>query len=157
MKLPAKSGLKKVVLLIIILFILLQLFPGSERNRSDAIQPFSIGKLSQIPDTVNKILEIACYDCHSNNTKYPWYTNIQPVDWYLNHHIMEGKRELNFDEFLKYSTKRQYNKLESIVSQVEEGEMPLFSYTLLHTKAKLSGREKQLIMEWARNMKGIIH
>lgn len=103
--------------------------------------------INQIPDNVLKDLKVACYDCHSNNTIYPWYSNIQPVAWWLNKHIENGKRHLNFDETL---SKKDY---EEIIEVIEENEMPLFSYTIIHRDAKLSDTQKKSITDWATQAK----
>lgn len=95
------------------------------------------------------ILDKACYDCHSNNTRYPWYANVQPVAWWLNSHVEEGKGEINFDEFLTYPAKKARHKMEEVNEMVKEGEMPLNSYTWVHKEAVLSQSEKLAIANWA--------
>lgn len=97
---------------------------------------------------VGKVLQTSCFDCHSDKTNYPWYTNIQPLGWWLNNHITEGKRELNFSQFESYSLKRKLKKLKEIREQIQEGEMPLSSYTLIHSYAKLSAEQKDLLIKW---------
>jgi hypothetical protein len=150
MKIILKSIWKKAILLVVILFALIQFIPKPNKNLSDSKPAASIEKLYPVPDSVMNILKSACYDCHSNNTHYPWYGNIQPFAWYLNKHITEGKRELNLDEFGNYSVRQQKSKLKSITSQIEDNEMPLTSYKLLHNKARLNNNEKQLIINWAK-------
>jgi hypothetical protein len=145
-----KSIWIKVVLLLVILFILIQLIPKAKRNSTDSVSTTSIDNLYLVPDTVMHLLKIACYDCHSNNTHYPWYSNWQPFTLYLNNHITEGKKELNFDEFSNYTSRRQKSKLKSIASQIEDNEMPLTSYKLIHSNARLNNDEKQLIINWAK-------
>ncbi len=93
--------------------------------------------VNQVPATINYQLQVSCYDCHSNNTDYPWYSKIQPAAWYLEDHIKEGKDELNFNEWDTYSSRRKNSKLRSIIKQIESGEMPLESYTLIHGGARL--------------------
>jgi hypothetical protein len=95
------------------------------------------------------ILDKACNDCHSNNTKYPWYSNFQPVAWWLDHHVDEGKGEINFDEFLTYPAKKARHKMEEVNEMVKEGEMPLNSYTWVHKDAVLTQAEKLVLAEWA--------
>lgn len=85
---------------------------------------------------------------HSNSTRYPWYAEVQPVGWWLNNHIEQGKRELNFSEFAGYCLRRQYRKLEDMVDQLNEGEMPLPSYLIIHTDAKLSREQKDGFVAW---------
>jgi Haem-binding domain len=142
-----KQFFKRLLLLLLLAFIIMQFFRPS-KNSTGAAAVNHISKLYPVSDTVQAILKTACYDCHSNNTSYPWYNNIQPVAWWLANHINEGKKELNFDEFASYRIRRQYKKLEEINEQVKEGEMPLASYTLIHGDAKLTGEQKRVIANW---------
>lgn len=141
-----KSAIGLLVLLVVIQFI------RPAKNINTAPQPQDINTVYPMPDNVYHILQVACYDCHSNNTRYPWYNNIQPVTWWLNDHVQEGKRELNFSEFGAYATKRKVRKLKEIVNQVEQNEMPLNSYTWIHKDAILSASDKQLLVDWAKGL-----
>lgn len=140
--------MKKVLLGFLVLLVAIQFFQP-ERNSSNEFSANHISKKYTIPDDVNLILEKACNDCHSNNTHYPWYANVQPVAWWLNHHIEEGKAEINFDEFLNYPAKKARHKMEEVNEMVKEGEMPLNSYTWVHKDAKLDQSEKLAIANWA--------
>lgn len=93
-----------------VLFALIQFIPKPKKNISDSKMTASIDKLYAVPDTVMHLLRVACYDCHSNNTNYPWYSNLQPMAWFMNTHIIEGKNELNLDEFGNYSLRQQKTK-----------------------------------------------
>jgi Haem-binding domain len=140
--------LKKILLFLLAALVIIQfLHPG--RNKSEAMQPNNIAGVYPVPGNVKTILDKACADCHSNNTVYPWYSKIQPVDWWLTHHINEGKDELNFDEFATYNLRRQYHKLEEISKTVKEEEMPLNSYTWIHTNSRLTEDEKNMLITWA--------
>lgn len=148
MKYLLKSKWKKAGLILLFLFGLFQFYPRPEKNFSSGEAKNSIEKLFPIPDSVLTILKTACYDCHSNNTRYPWYSNIQPVALFLNKHIVDGKKELNFDEFGTYSTRRQQSKLKAIASQVKDGDMPLSSYSILHKNARLTSGERDYIITY---------
>ncbi len=126
-------------------------FIRPNRNNDGRVPGSAFVQLYGVPDSMNQVLRVACYDCHSNHTSYPWYTNIQPIGWILAGHIKKGKSNLNFSEFNVYSTRKQLNKLKAIANQIEENEMPLKTYKLLHKKAKLSVEEKNLIVTWMRN------
>jgi len=97
------------------------------------------------------VLEAACFDCHSNQTTMPWYTHIQPVGWWIAHHVDEGRRELNFDTYSNYSPRKKYHKLEETRELIEAGEMPLKSYTIIHKEARLNEKSKQLILDWVND------
>lgn len=121
-------------------------------NQQDITPYTDIRNVYTIPDNVLTVLEVSCYDCHSNNTNYPFYSRIQPMAMLMDKHVREGKEELNFSEFGDYSDRKKRNKLFSIQNQVKDGEMPLSSYTLMHNDAKLTANEKKLIEEWITNL-----
>lgn len=148
-----KKILKKIFLLLGIMLLLLQFYPRSYNNRKISASNYSIEKYHQVSDSVMSILVTSCYDCHSNQSTYPWYADIQPVNWWLNKHIEEGKEELNFSLFGQYTIRRQYHKLKEIKEQVQENEMPLTSYTLIHRKAQLSDQQKICIQNWATSLR----
>lgn len=150
-----KINFKKILIGLGIALILLQLIQPSRTNSQDASAwgNDDISHVVTVPSDVKQILEVSCNDCHSNHTDYPWYTNIQPVGFWLDHHVEEGVHELNFSEFATYKRKRQLHKLDEIVEMLEEHEMPLSSYTLIHTNAKLSEAQKQLLITWAKESK----
>ena len=129
------------------MFIAIQFFRPA-RNFNAAVLPEDITQTVHVPDSVMNLLKNSCYDCHSNNTRYPWYANVQPVAWWLNSHVTDGKRELDFSEFGNYTLRRQQNKFKGINNEVKSGDMPLSSYTLIHTTAKLNAAEKKMIADW---------
>jgi len=145
----------KWLLILLALFIVIQ-FIRPARNQSGQVLQTDITKMFPVPSNVKTVLEVACYDCHSNNTRYPWYANIQPGGWWLAHHIKEGKEELNFSDFGSYSRRRQINKLRSIGNSIKDATMPLSSYTLLHQDARLTSEQKALIIAWANKIKDSI-
>lgn len=140
--------MKKVVYVLVILLLAIQFF-RPEKNISTVVSQNHISKKYTTPEEVKIILDKSCNDCHSNNTRYPWYANVQPVAWWLNDHIEEGKGEINFDEFLTYPAKKARHKMEEVNEMVKEGEMPLNSYTWVHKEAVLSQSEKLAIANWA--------
>jgi hypothetical protein len=105
-----------------------------------------------VPADVHSILKTSCNDCHSNNTVYPWYAEVQPVTWWLNGHIVDGKKHLNLSEFATYSLRKQYHKLEEIDEMVKKGEMPLDSYLWIHKNADLSDGQKLTIANWVTSV-----
>jgi len=139
---------KSVMLVLLISFMIIQFFQP-DKNNNNVVVANNISSIVAVPDSVNKILYTACNDCHSNNTEYPWYSNIQPVGWWLADHITDAKNELNFNEFATYSTKRQLKKLEEIKKEVMKGDMPFEPYTWIHKSAKLDHAQKELIINWA--------
>lgn len=144
--------LKKILLIVLVVFIVIQFFQPA-RNTNGQVLPTDISNVIPIPENVESLLQAACYDCHSNQTRYPWYTYVQPVGWIMAGHIKDGKKDLNFSEFGAYSNRKQQSKLKSIISQIKDDEMPLYSYTIMHKDARLSKEEKELIIDWAQNAK----
>lgn len=146
---------KKILVALLIVFIIIQ-FIRPAKNKSEQLMPTDITKTINVPDKVLDVFKNSCYDCHSNNTRYPWYINIQPMGWFMANHIKNGKENLNFSEFGSYSKRKQANKLKSIALSVNDGSMPLPSYTIMHTDAKLSEENKKLITDWVANTKDTI-
>ncbi len=140
--------LKKILLGLLIVLVLIQ-FIQPARNKSSEILSTHLTKTTNVPGNVQSILKTACYDCHSNNTDYPWYSRIQPFGWILARHIRNGKAELNFNQFGSYSLRRQISKLNGIGNSVKDGTMPLNSYTMIHKSARLSKEDKTLLIDWA--------
>lgn len=140
---------KKLLIIIGSLFLIIQLFPISKNQSKEYSK--DISTIEKITPDVKNILEYSCYDCHSNNSNYPIYASIQPLAWWLQHHIDEGKEELNFSEFAGYSPRRRFHKLEEIKEQILENEMPLYSYAIVHTQAKLSEQQKSILINWVNS------
>ena len=130
-------------------FLLAQLIRPAKNLSND--QTGHIAKAIPVPEPVEAILKTACYDCHSNYTRYPWYAEVQPVAAWLANHIDEGKSELNFSEFTKRRVAVQNHKLEEVIEMVREGEMPLASYTWVHRDAILNAEQKQQLTDWAQS------
>ena len=146
------SNTKKLLLAIGIVFIAIQ-FIQPAHNKSGQVLITDISKIVSISDSVQIILKNACYDCHSNSTNYPWYSNIQPIGWIMAKHIKQGKEELNFNEFGSYSPRKQLSKLNGIANSIKDDIMPLSSYKLVHKNAQLSTKEKTLIINWVQLLK----
>lgn len=140
----------KIGLLVLSVIIIAIQFVQPARNQNRQVLDADITRLYMVPENVKAVLKPSCYDCHSNNTNYPWYANVQPGGWWLASHIKKGKAELNFDEFGNYSKRRRQSKLKSIASSIEDGTMPLPSYTLIHKNAKLSKEDKTLLLSWVK-------
>ncbi len=150
-----KKFFKYFFIFLLIVFVAIQFFRPT-KNIATGIAANDITHKYTLPQDVQNILQTSCYDCHSNNTAYPWYNNIQPVAWFLADHVKEGKKELNFSEFASYSIRRQYKKLEEINNEVKDGGMPLESYTLIHGYAKLNELQKGIIASWINTLRDTI-
>lgn len=143
---------KKILIALIVIWVVIQ-FIKPNKNIAEGKRSNAIQTKYNVPDNVASVLAVACMDCHSNNTRYPWYNNIQPVAWWLADHVNEGKEHLNFDEFTTYSLKRQDHKLEEFIESQKEGWMPLNSYTWIHRDANLTPAQKQILISWAQGLR----
>lgn len=138
-----KKFLKRAVLALILILIGIQFIPVNKTN------PPERGDPPGSPE-VRALLRRACYDCHSNETVWPWYAPIAPASLLIGRDVKEGRKEVNFSTWEKYDEKRKARKLKEIAKQVGGGDMPLFYYTPLHPDAKLSRAERELIVKWAK-------
>ena len=144
---------KKILISIAVVLVILQ-FIRPTRNNGDADGANAISKKYEVPAEVQSILKQSCYDCHSNNTKYPWYSNIQPLGWWIQYsHVNDGKRHLNFSEFVSYPEKKAKRKFDQIADEVKEGGMPLGTYTFMHHDAVLTGEQTKTLVDWAESLK----
>ncbi len=142
---------KKIIIALVVIFVLMQLY-RPKRNVSTEIPKTDFIQTLQPPKDIAQMIKTSCYDCHSNNTDYPWYVNVAPVSWFMAHHIDEAKEELNFSEWDTFSSKRKNKKLDEIVEMVDEGEMPLSSYLLMHSEAKLSEEQTKRLIDWVKGL-----
>jgi len=143
-----KRIFKKILIIGLVIFLLMQFYQPARNKDNGEVSPSHITKLYNVPDSVQVIFAATCYDCHSNNTRYPWYSYIQPARFIMERHFMKGKKDMNFSEFGNYSKRRQESKFESIIKQVRSGEMPLASYTILHKNSKLTSKQKETVIHW---------
>jgi Haem-binding domain len=142
---------KKIFVVLLVILVVIQ-FIRPTKNTAIAETSNHIYTLYPTSTEVKNVLTKACFDCHSNNTNYPWYANIQPVAWWLNDHIVDGKKHLNFSEYGTYKLRRQYHKMEEVIEEVKANEMPLNSYTWIHSNAKLTIEEKSVLTNWAQSI-----
>ncbi len=142
-----KKAIKIAVIVLFAAFIAIQFyrpdFTNPPVNAAETLQAST-----RVPENVQAILDRSCADCHTNNTVYPWYAKIQPSASFLAGHIAEGRQKFNMSVYNTFETARKRRKLSQICEQVESGEMPLFSYTLIHRSAALSAADKKVLCDW---------
>ena len=143
--------MKKVLVALLVVLVILQFFQIDKTNPEfDANQDFL--KMHEAPTEIASTIKAACYDCHSNQSVYPWYTYVQPVGWFVKNHIEEGKEHLNFSEFETYTPKKQAHKLEECYELIEKGEMPLSSYTIIHKEAALTETQQTELVNYFKEI-----
>jgi len=139
--------MKKILIVLLVAFVIIQFFPIDKKN-----PPVNIGmdfvNIKNTPENVAQVIKISCYDCHSNETKYPWYSSIAPSSWFVKNHIDEGRKELNFSTFAMYEPKRQIHKMEECIEMIEKKEMPLESYYIGHQDAKLTDQQREMLAKY---------
>lgn len=150
-----KKILKRTFQVLLLAFIVIQFFRPA-KNKAEGTSNNDITKIYPVPGDVQTILKTSCYDCHSNNTVYPWYAEVQPVAWWLDGHIKDGKKDLNFSEFASYRIRRQYKKLEEINDLVKKDAMPLNSYLWIHKDAILNEEQKLTLAQWVTAIRDTI-
>ena len=148
--------LKKILIGLLVVLVLIQFFRPEKNNSNDLTH--DVSTKYKVPEEVSHILRVACNDCHTNKTNYPWYAQIQPVAWWLNDHVTEGKEHLNFSSFTQLPIAVQNHKFEEVIEVIDENEMPLESYTYLglHPEAKLTEDQKTTLKTWAREQMDLL-
>ncbi|OEK08721.1 cytochrome C [Flavivirga aquatica] len=141
--------IKKGLILLLIAFIIAQFFEP-EKNEGDLASMASFIAETTPPEDVKIILKASCFDCHCDVTRYPWYNNITPVNYWLNGHVKEGKEHFNVSNWEGNSTKRKDHKFEELIEMVEDKAMPLKSYTWTHNEAKLTDAQIKSVIDWAK-------
>jgi hypothetical protein len=143
-----KKILKIVLVLLIVGFIVIQFINRPDKTVSAEITPDDITKKMQVPENVQSILKRSCYDCHSNQTVWPWYTSVAPASWLVNDDVVQGRKKMNFSEWGKMSDAKKEARLNEMCEQSKSDEMPLPNYLLLHGDAKLSQADKDILCTW---------
>lgn len=132
---------------LLIAFVVIQFFPGDERV-NERMTSNDITEQIQIDSELSSLLQNACYDCHSNQPKHPWYASIAPLSWKVKEHIADGRSELNFSEWGTYSAKKRDHKLEEMIEEVQEGKMPLNEYRWFHPEGRLTKSQIAMLSNW---------
>jgi len=141
-----KKIIMGIVTGLIIVVIVIQ-FVTVERTN-----PPVTGEINVTPE-LKSVLQKSCYDCHSNETVWPWYSKVAPVSWLVSKDVVEGREELNFSEWDKYTEKKRAKKMKEIIEEIDNGDMPMTIYTFMHNNAVLTEKEKELIKNWANEFK----
>ena len=144
--------MKKTLLVLLLVFIAIQLVPVDRTNMPvDKTQNFV--DIQKPPQEVEKIIKNACYDCHSNETKYPNYAYVAPISWSVKHHINEGREHLNFSTWAKYNSDQKEHILEECIKTIQEGEMPMRAYVNFHEEAKLTQAQRDMLVHYFNQLK----
>ncbi|MFV0540698.1 MAG: heme-binding domain-containing protein [Aestuariibaculum sp.] len=146
---------KKIILLLVVVLVVSQFFQP-DKNEGDLVSLNAFYQETNTSEEIKVILNESCNDCHSDVTRYPWYSSITPLNYWMASHVNEGKRKFNISKWSEYPVKRKDHKMEELIEMVEAGHMPLKSYTWTHTEAKLTDVQKQLVVDWAKQIRANI-
>ncbi len=141
----------KIISLLVLITLVVMQFIRPDKNEAGYESIAYFENETKPNDQIKKILKDNCYDCHSNQTVYPWYAEVAPISYWLSHHVDEGKEHFNVSDWKKYEDKKKDHKLEELIEEVEETEMPLESYTWIH--GDLEEHEKELLINWAKELR----
>jgi len=143
--------IKKILVFLLVVLLIAQFF-GPEKNDGNIATVNTFLVETNPPADVKKILETTCFDCHSAKTRYPWYDKITPINYWLDEHVKDGKKHLNFSKWSEYSLKRKEHKMDELYEEVEKGEMPLNSYTWTHSEANLTEKQIAAVVSWGKKV-----
>ena len=143
--------MKKILLGILVVIVLIQ-FIRPEKNISNK-DINDISTVMDVPENVQEIIKTSCADCHSNTTKYPWYSEIAPVSWYLASHVNDGKKHLNFSEWAAYNKNQKEHIIKDLKKELKSKEMPLNSYLWIHKEAVVSPEQYKILLDWVQTIK----
>ena len=144
--------IRKALYVLAVVLVLIQFYRPDLNNSSyeSAVNEFI--QQNNVSSEVESVLKTSCFDCHSNHTSYPFYAQVAPISFWINHHVEEGKEHLNFSDRDNYSIKKKLHKLDEIIEEIDEHEMPLGSYTLIHRDAKLKEESSKLLINWSKEL-----
>jgi hypothetical protein len=145
--------IRKVLLGLLAILILIQFIPKNQEVHESSEKEIEFYTANQVPQDIQNIMDAACMDCHSYRTTYPWYANIAPFSFFVEDHVEEGREHLNFHDWNSYSAKKADHKLEECVEEIEEGEMPMKPYVLMHSEADLAGPNKERLMAYFASLR----
>ncbi len=145
-----RRRLLKLLFWILVLFVVIQFIPAkkppvSEQNPNDFI------RTAHVPDSVAVLFKNACYDCHSNQTVYPWYTYVAPASWLIVRDVKDGRKHVNFSEWNSFKITKKLKVLDKAADEIKSGDMPFWPFLIMHPKARLTKKERKIMVEWLDN------
>jgi hypothetical protein len=143
-----KKIIKIVLVILVVGLIAIQFFNRPDKTTKTEITPANITKVMTVPSNVESILKRSCYDCHSNQTVWPWYTAVAPVSWLVADDVIKGRKKMNFSEWTNLSEAKREARLNDICEEIKADEMPLSNYLIIHGDAKLSQADKDILCKW---------
>lgn len=143
-----KKIIKIAAAVIIVAVIAIQFINRPDKSTTSEITPAHITKVMNVPSNVESILKRSCYDCHSDHTVWPWYSNVAPVSWLVSDDVVKGRKKMNFSQWSKIPASKREARLNEICEEIKAGEMPMPNYLIMHSDAKLSQADKDILCQW---------
>lgn len=147
-----KKSVRRVLVALLAVLIVMQFIQPDKTNPESPAEADFLA-VHNVDGEVGGLIKRACYDCHSNNTRWPWYTSVAPFSYIIADHVEEGREHLNFSEWTSYSADKADHKLEECAEEVEHGEMPLSGYVALHSEADLSNEELEMLVDYFESLR----
>ncbi len=132
-------------------FLLIQLIPV-RRDNPAAVPAQDFIQVEQPPDEIAQQIRRSCYDCHSYNTQWPWYSYVAPVSWLVANHVHEGREKVNFSTWGALSPRKKEHAIEEIIEYLDNEKMPLYSYTLIHRDARLDDQKRSALIAYFKSL-----
>lgn len=145
------SRIFKITVLVLVVLQFVTSFFVVDHSQPESEPALDFFQVVNVPSEISSIMKTSCMDCHSNNTDYPWYSNIFPVNVWIDDHVKDGRKHLNFSEWGTYEPKKQAHKMEESFEEIEKGEMPMESYTFIHAEARLDENQRKILVDWFKN------
>ncbi len=143
-----KKIIKIAAVLIIAAVIAIQFINRPDKSTTSEITPAHITKVMNVPSNVESILKRSCYDCHSDHTVWPWYSNVAPVSWLVSDDVVKGRKKMNFSQWSKIPASKREARLNEICEEIKSDEMPMPPYLIMHSDAKLTQADKDILCQW---------
>ena len=142
----------KNIIIFLIAFLGLAQFFNIDKNNPKVSSSLDFLAVENPPHNISKMIKNECYDCHSNETNYPWYTDYAPISWWIKSNINGGREYFNFSEWGTLSIKEKTAKMQACFEAIEEEEMPVLLYIMMHEEAQFSSAQNDSLMNWFKNI-----
>ena len=143
--------MKKILVILLVAFVLIQFFPIDKNNPAPTPQ-LDFLTIKNTPESTAKLIRTGCYDCHSNEVKYPSYAYIAPISWSIKHHVNEGKENVNFSEWMTYNKDQKEHILDEVIETIERKEMPFKGYIPMHPEANLTDAQRKILIDYFKGL-----
>jgi len=143
----------RILFIFIVAALVLAQFFSIDKTNPTSDKSSDLLSIEKPSAEVAQILHSSCYDCHSNETVWPWYSNVAPISWIVKKHVVEGRDHINFSEWGDYDQEDKGYAAEEMIEEIEDGEMPILGYDIPHPEAKLTQEKQEVLINWLKTLK----